>query len=102
MPWPDPQISTPIAFLFFLLIYLAAITSSVSLLEVPVSSLMDKIGLSRKKSVWLSLVALAIIGLPSALNIDFLDKTDRVMMALLIFGGFLLSLLMGWVVPKRY
>lgn len=94
--------SSLIAFLFFLLIYLAAITSSVSLLEVPVSSLMDKIGLSRKKSVWLSLVALAIIGLPSALDIGFLDKTDRVMMALLIFGGFLLSLLMGWVVPKRY
>ena len=65
--------SSVIAFVFFALIYIAAITSSISLLEVPVSSLMDKLGLTRTKAVWISVLVLAIVGLPSALDISFLD-----------------------------
>ena len=42
-----------VAVLFFSLAYLAAITSAVSLLEVPVASLMDRLGWSRRRSAWL-------------------------------------------------
>tara|TARA_Y100001968_G_scaffold329071_1_gene377602 strand:- start:202 stop:1527 length:1326 start_codon:yes stop_codon:yes gene_type:complete len=94
--------SSVIAFVFFALIYIAAITSSISLLEVPVSSLMDKLGLTRTKAVWISVLVLAIVGLPSALDISFLDKADQLMTALLICAGFFLTLLMAWVVPNRY
>ncbi len=92
-----------VAVLFFALAYIAAITSSVSLLEVPVSSLIDRLGWSRSKAVWVTTSIVFIIGLPSALDIDFLGSMDAVFGGvLLIFGGFLLSILLGWVIPRRF
>ena len=86
---------------FFGLVYIAAITSSVSLLEVPVSSLMDKFGIERKKSVWLVAIVVFILGIPSALDTNILGTFDSICNILLIFGGFLVTFFMGWVVPKK-
>ena len=92
-----------VAVLFFALAFIAAITSSVSLLEVPVSSLMDRFGWSRYKSVLISTSLIFIIGIPSALNTNILGKMDSIFGGiLLILGGFLLSILLGWVVPRRF
>ncbi len=91
-----------IAAVFFGLAFLAAITSSISLLEVPVSSLMDKLKWSRKKSVWVSTLLIFIIGIPSAISTDFLDRSDAICNTLLILGGLLISILFGWIVPNRY
>ena len=83
--------------------YIAAITSSVSLLEVPVSSLMDKFGFQRGKSVWIITLFLFLAGIPSALNLNFLGTVDSIFGGvLLIFGGFLVSFFMGWVVPAKF
>ena len=88
---------------FFALAYIAAITSSVSLLEVPVSSLMDKFGLQRGKSVWIITLFLFLAGIPSALNLNILGTVDSIFGGvLLIFGGFLVSFFMGWVVPGKF
>ena len=88
---------------FFSLAYIAAITSSVSLLEVPVSSLMDKFGLQRSKSVWFITLFLFLAGIPSALNLNILGTVDSIFGGiLLIFGGFLVSFFMGWVVPGKF
>lgn len=43
-----------LAAVFFGLAFLAAITSSISLLEVPVSSMIDRLGWTRRKAVWIS------------------------------------------------
>ena len=91
-----------VAIAFFGLVYIAAITSSVSLLEVPVSSLMDKFGFKRNKSVFLVTVFVFILGIPSALDTTFLGTFDSIFNVLLILGGFLVAFLMGWVVPGKF
>ena len=92
-----------VAVAFFALAYIAAITSSVSLLEVPVSSLIDKFGFQRSKSVWIITLFLFLAGIPSALNLNILGIIDSIFGGvLLIFGGFLVSFFMGWVVPGKF
>jgi len=51
--------------LFFLLLCFAALTSTVSLLEVPISYVVDEWKLSRAKSAWLVAIFIFIIGIPS-------------------------------------
>ena len=53
---------------FFILLSFAAITSTVSLLEVPVSYLVDEYKVDRKYSVWIVAITILIIGIPSALS----------------------------------
>ena len=92
-----------VAVLFFALAYIAAITSSVSLLEVPVASLMDRLGWRRRQAVWLSTALIFVAGLPAALDLEILGMMDAVFGGLLlIFGGLLLALLLGWRVPRRF
>ena len=92
-----------VAVLFFALAYMAAITSSISLLEVPVASIIDRLGWRRNHAVWFSSALIFLIGLPSALDLEILGTMDAVFGGiLLIFGGLLLSLLLGWVVPRRF
>jgi NSS family neurotransmitter:Na+ symporter len=92
-----------VAVVFFLLAYLAAITSAVSLLEVPASSLIDRLGWSRRRAVWLCVAVIAVLGLPSALNVGVLERMDAVFGGvLLIAGGLAMALLLGWRAPRRY
>ena len=90
-----------VAIAFFGLVYIAAITSSVSLLEVPVSSLMDKFRFERNKSVWLVTIFVFVLGIPTALDTNILGTFDSICNIFLIFGGFLVTFFMGWVVPKK-
>lgn len=54
--------------LFFLLLSVAALTSSISILEVPASYFMDEKKWSRKKSAWVVGVLAFVVGVPSALT----------------------------------
>ncbi|GIP50296.1 Sodium:neurotransmitter symporter family protein [compost metagenome] len=54
--------------LFFILLAIAALTSSVSLLEVPVTYVMDRWGWGRGKSVTIISVLVLLIGLPSVFS----------------------------------
>ena len=91
-----------VASLFFGLAFIAAITSSISLLEVPVSSMIDRLGWSRGKAVWTSTLIVFLIGIPSAVSLDFLSNMDAIFNVLLILGGFLVSILLGWFIPSRF
>lgn len=53
---------------FFLLLCLAALTSSIAMIEVPAAYLIDNKGWNRKKAAWVVGVAAAVIGIPSALS----------------------------------
>ncbi|MFM1811664.1 MAG: hypothetical protein RLZZ336_602, partial [Cyanobacteriota bacterium] len=91
-----------VAVAFFVLAYIAAITSSVSLLEVPVASLMDRLGWGRRRTVWLCVLVITVLGLPAALNTTVLERMDAVFGGvLLIAGGLLLALLLGWGASAR-
>ncbi|MFQ5584231.1 MAG: sodium-dependent transporter, partial [Calditrichia bacterium] len=54
--------------LFFILLSVAALTSTISLLEVPVAYLVDEKKANRKRIVWVVAGLTFIIGLPSALS----------------------------------
>ena len=54
--------------LFFLLLSFAALTSTVSLLEVPVAYVVDEHNIRRNKAVWLVAGFIFIIGIPSLLS----------------------------------
>jgi NSS family neurotransmitter:Na+ symporter len=54
--------------LFFLLLMVAALTSSISMLEVPASYFIDEKNWSRKKAAWVVGIAAFVVGVPSALS----------------------------------
>ncbi len=54
--------------LFFLLLMVAALTSSISMLEVPASYFIDEKKWSRKKAAWVVGLAAFVVGIPSALS----------------------------------
>lgn len=55
--------------LFFVLLAIAAITSAVSLLEVPVAYAKERWGWTRTRSVWVMSILVFLLGLPSALSL---------------------------------
>ncbi|WP_410512788.1 sodium-dependent transporter [Paenibacillus sp. BR2-3] len=65
--------------LFFVLLAIAALTSTVSLIEVPVAFSMERWGLSRSKAVWIIIAGCFLLGLPSALSFGLIPG--------LTFGG---------------
>ncbi len=54
--------------LFFLLLFLAAITSTISMLEAPSAYFMDTKKWSRKKAAWSVAIVAFVFGIPSALS----------------------------------
>ncbi|HET9332726.1 MAG TPA: sodium-dependent transporter [Gemmatimonadota bacterium] len=109
---PEPWGGTIFGVLFFLLLMVAALTSSISLLEVATAWLVDDKGVSRKKAS-IGLAALAfVIGIPSALangavpwlsslpgiGMDFLSFLFMIFgQYALVVGALLISVFTGWV-----
>jgi NSS family neurotransmitter:Na+ symporter len=99
--------------LFFVLLSIAALTSTVSLLEVVTSYFVDEKRWSRKQAVWAICGVTFVVGLPSALsqganetlstlsfagNSSYLYIMDYIWGTLsLAIGALLLSIFVGWV-----
>ena len=95
--------------MFFVLLFIAALTSGISLLEVTVAYITDEKGWSRRKAVWIFGSIIFLLGIPSSLSFgvlkdftlfaghtffDFLDKlTSNYMLPI---GGFFIALSLGW------
>jgi len=62
-------------FLFFALLFIGALTSSISMLELGVTSMIDKFKLTRKKATIILSSIVALIGLPSALSYSGFNLT---------------------------
>ncbi len=99
--------------LFFVALAIAALTSSVSLLEVVVAYMIDERGLKRKTAVVFSASIMGIMCIASSLSLgiwshvkvlgvgafdmfDFL--TDKVFLAI---GGFFTAIMVGWFMDKK-
>jgi NSS family neurotransmitter:Na+ symporter len=65
--------ASTVASIFFLLVFFAAITSLVSIFEVPVASLMSEKGISRKPSLLICGLLLVIFSLMCAFSFGFYD-----------------------------
>lgn len=99
------------ATLFFVALTVAALTSSVSLLEVVVAFLIDEKGLSRKTAVFASSSIMALLCILASLSLggvgpqlfgkgafDIFDLlTDKIFLAI---GGMLLCFFAGWRLNK--
>ena len=87
---------------FFFLASIAAVTSAVALLEVPVAVLMDHLHRGRAVTTWTTAAVVALLGLPALLNTDLLTASHDLFGGVVpIASGLLLSLLMGWVAPQQ-
>ncbi len=99
---------------FFVLVSLAALTSSISLMETVVSAVMEKFRLTRIKSCIAVIIITIALGMLSVLGysdwsevtifgmqfLDFFDFiTNSVMMPVL---AFLTCVLIGWIVKTKY
>lgn len=59
--------------LFFVLLCFAALTSTVSLLEVPVAYAVDELKIRRSRAVWIIAGIIFVIGIPSLLGFGYSD-----------------------------
>ena len=97
------------AILFFVLMFFAALTSAIALLECVVAFGIDDLHWSRKKAVFIIGSAIFLLGVPSSLsfgilsdfsifNYDFFDFvgmiTDNILMPL---GGIAMCIYIGWI-----
>jgi NSS family neurotransmitter:Na+ symporter len=60
--------------LFFLLLFFAAITSTISMLEAPSAYFMDQKKWNRKKAAWTVAIAAFLFGIPSALSTGAIES----------------------------
>ncbi len=109
----EMPLGSVVAFVFFVLLSIAALTSTVSLLEVVVSYCVDEHKWSRKKSVWVVGAVAFAVGLPSALSqgavgflsdASFMGSTSFLYIMDFIWGNLslaigamLLCIFVGWV-----
>jgi NSS family neurotransmitter:Na+ symporter len=63
-----PVLGIFIGSLFFLLLSFAALTSTISLMELPVSYLVDQRDIKREHAVWISAGVIFLIGIPSLIG----------------------------------
>ena len=96
---------------FFMLLFIAALTSCISLFEVAVAFGIDHLGFERKKSTVIMSILITLLGIPSALSVgghfpkifgmDCLDFFDYVTNNLIMpIGGILITIFAGWVWTK--
>ncbi len=96
------------AIAFFVLLGLGALTSAVSLLEVPCAVLMRELQWTRKKSALLTGAGVFALGIPSALGfgllkeigifgLGILESIDRIASSIILpAGGLLIAIFVGW------
>ena len=107
-----PFLSAIMAFVFFLTILVAALTSAISMLEVGVTFLTDERGMKRKQATLLLSVCVWLLGIVCSLSfgvlsdwhilgLTFFDFLDGLCSNwLLPVGGLLFTLFVAWKMPK--
>lgn len=97
-----------VAVLFFLLVFLAAITSQISAMEPTIAYLMDEYKWTRKSAALVCGLGALLLGVPSALStswlkdytlfdLNFLDLMSDLTTSIMIpVGGFLAVILVAW------
>jgi neurotransmitter:Na+ symporter, NSS family len=114
-----PTLGAIVGSIFFLLLSFAALTSTVSLLEVPVAYVVDELKVERKKAVWGMAALVFVIGIPSLLSNDptsifsniinlagdnksFMDMVEYVASdTFLPLGGCLISIFVAYAWKER-
>ena len=100
-------------FLFFLLLAVAALTSSISILEVVVAYFVEELKLARRAATVMATIAITIMGIPCSLSmgvmskVQFMGKTffdwlDFIAANILLpLGGLLIVAFVGWYLGRK-
>lgn len=115
-----PNLGVMVGGFFFLLLSFAALTSTVSLLEVPVAYVVDEHKIERSKAVWITAVVIFVTGIPSLFAngysnfftgfityfgasspTDFMTFAGQLADTLLLLGGCLIVLFASYVWKKE-
>jgi NSS family neurotransmitter:Na+ symporter len=113
-------LGAPAAVAFFLLLFVAALASAISLLEVAVATLVLRRGWPRRTATAVCSVSCFVAGVPTVLSFNrwadwyplaalegfatatFFDVIDHLTSNVLLpIGGFALALFAGWAIPPR-
>jgi len=101
------------ALLFFVLIGVAALTSTISVLEVLVAYFSEELKITRKKATILSSIGILILGVLCSLSrgaladftilgLNFFDLLEYISANLLLpLGGLLIVIFIGWFMKKK-
>jgi len=82
---------------FFVMLFFAALTSAISLLEVVVSSVIDGWHWPRASAALVFGAVITLAGVPSAMNLNFLAFVDKLVGTfLLMVGGLCTAVLVGY------
>jgi NSS family neurotransmitter:Na+ symporter len=87
---------------FFVMLFFAALTSAISLLEVVVAAIVDGWKWPRRKATIAAGAAIALLGIPAALDTNVLGAMDALIgQFLLIVGGLFTAILVGYrILPQ--
>ncbi len=90
------------ATIFFLLTAIAALTSTISLMEVSTVAIHQKLGWSRRTSTIVILILLVIMGTLCTFSPKIFDWSDFISAKTLMpFGGLFVSLFVGWRMDRN-
>jgi len=108
-----PLVGYFISVLFYALLVLAALTSTISMHEIGTAFFYEEMKVSRAKGAWVETIACCIIGIFCALScgavpelnlmgLNFLDFCDHLTSQFLMpLGSFATCIFLGWYVPKK-
>ena len=108
-----PVVGYFISVLFYALLVLAALTSTISMHEIGTAFFYEEMKVSRAKGAWVETISCCVIGVLCALScgavpelslfgLNFLDCCDHLTSQLLMpLASFLTCIFLGWFVPRR-
>jgi NSS family neurotransmitter:Na+ symporter len=88
------------AFMFFLLLCFAAITSTISVLEVIVAYFSEQMGMTRKRAAILAMVSVGFLGILCTISSDVFGIFNASPDLLLPLGGFFIVVFIGWFLAR--
>lgn len=107
-----PALGYVVGILFYALLVLAALTSTISMHEIGTAMFFEELHISRKKGAVIESVCAIFIGIVCSLSMgaadlslfgkSFLDCCDYLTSNILLpFGAFMTCIFLGWVVPQK-
>ncbi len=89
------------AFMFFLLLCFAALTSTISVMEVIVAYFSEQLKMSRKKAAILTMISVSFLGILCTVSSDVFGLFNASPDLLLPLGGFFIVVFIGWFLSKE-
>jgi NSS family neurotransmitter:Na+ symporter len=88
------------AFMFFLLLCFAALTSTISVLEVIVAYFSEQLNMTRKRAAILAMISVGFLGMLCTVSPKVFSVFNSSPDLLLPLGGFFIVIFIGWFLAK--